>query len=67
MYRTNQETMSPTYMEDMFLRDWFAGMAICGIAARATVGSADSVKRAYLIAEEMMEHRKRFEGDVPTP
>ena len=49
--------------EGMSLRDWFAGMAMMGINANQSMGTAltceDTAKIAYRIADVMMKERDK--------
>lgn len=44
----------------MELRDWFAGLALVGlIASKQNNTLADDVRQAYVVADHMLETRKR--------
>jgi hypothetical protein len=52
------------YEMGMTLRDWFAGQALTGLAAdTSNVHAHLMAKAAYIIADRMLEERKRRDGN----
>ncbi len=45
----------------MTLRDWFAGQALIGLITIS--GSKGAVEKAYSIADEMLKHREKSDGN----